>query len=241
MAYDFQIFRYLMGGDLGQARDFSTQIYIEQVRDYTERPKEPGSAERMGKIIQNLLYEVFHIHEHPLQTPYPDIVNDLYARWDHPAVKGQMMSVMDAGGPGRPVIDMMKSKGIKPITPIIITGGDKPSFDKDTGMYKVPKRELVFTLLTAYQAGRIRLGVQPLTPRLKEQLENLRPKFDRRTGHDSYEAMVEEIHDDLAIALALAVWYGEKINKTWIDREGTEAASKADRERNKSTQRWRRT
>jgi hypothetical protein len=29
------------------------------------------------------------------------------------------------------------------------------------------------------------------------------------TGHDSYEAWRESIHDDLVLAVSLACWYGE--------------------------------
>jgi hypothetical protein len=44
---------------------------------------------------------------------------------------------------------------------------------------------------------------------------NFKVKVNLATGHDSYEAWRESVHDDLVLAVALACWHGENRSSGW--------------------------
>jgi len=45
---------------------------------------------------------------------------------------------------------------------------------------------------------------------LADELLGFRVRLSSRTGHDSYGAKTEEVHDDLVMALALACWQADR-------------------------------
>ena len=74
----------------------------------------------------------------------------------------------------------------------------------------VPKKDLIGAVQAALQTRRLKIvGVLPLAARLTKELEMFRVKVtaDR---NEIFESWRERDHDDLVMALALAVWYGEK-------------------------------
>jgi hypothetical protein len=78
------------------------------------------------------------------------------------------------------------------------------------GAGTVPKKDLVGAVQAALQSRRLRLAESlPLTPTLARELETFRIKI---TGerNDTYPSWRERPHDDLVLALALALWYGER-------------------------------
>ena len=94
-----------------------------------------------------------------------------------------------------------------PISAITITGGDQVTRDgRDT---RVPKRDLVGVVQALLQTGRLKIAPDlPLTSVLTAELLNFRATISA-AGHDSYGAgqdWREGNHDDLVLALALAVW-----------------------------------
>jgi hypothetical protein len=93
---------------------------------------------------------------------------------------------------------------------VTITGGDTASTE-DPWHLRVPKRDLVGTLVALLQTGRLRVaeGLE-LAPALVNELVNFKMKINLDTGHDSYEAWRESVHDDLVLAVALACWCGER-------------------------------
>ncbi len=112
--------------------------------------------------------------------------------------------VVDAGGPGRPVVDAIRAAGLKPIA-VSITAGKRPR--RAEGMVYVPKRELVRGLVTAFENGRLKIAKRlPLAGALMDELRAFKVRFTAR-GRDTYAARSGE-HDDLVMAVALAVWFG---------------------------------
>ena len=63
--------------------------------------------------------------------------------------------VVDAGGPGQPVVDAMRAAGLKSIA-VSITAGKRSR--RAVGMVYVPKRELVRQLVTAFENGRLKVA-----------------------------------------------------------------------------------
>lgn len=185
---------YVSGLDLGQARDHAALVVVEQER--ISDPDRPGhSANR---------FDVRHLHRWPLGTSYPTVITDLQA-WFAVAPLRDTPLVVDATGVGRPVVDMIRAAGLPAdLRPYTITAGTAE------GDATVPKKDLVGAVLAALQTRRLRFAeALPLRPVLEKELETFRVKVtaDR---NETFAAYREKDHDDLVLALALAVWYGER-------------------------------
>jgi hypothetical protein len=95
------------------------------------------------------------------------------------------------------------------VLPVTITAGQK-AIAADGGGWLVPKKELVSTLLVLLAAHR--LQVSPTlaeAPTLVRELLNFQVKVTR-AAHEAFGTWLEGDHDDLVLALALAVWYAER-------------------------------
>jgi len=114
--------------------------------------------------------------------------------------------IVDHTGVGRPVVDEFVKAGLKPIA-ITITGGDTPS--RDGTHWRVPKRDLVSRLAVALQSERLKAAKElPVAAVLVQELLNFKVKITA-AANDTYSAWRENDHDDLVLAVALAVWYAE--------------------------------
>jgi hypothetical protein len=88
----------------------------------------------------------------------------------------------------------------------MITGGD--AVTSEGGITRVPKRELVSIVQVCLQTARLKIA-----PDLKEaatltsELQNFQVKITDN-AHDTYGAWREGTHDDLVLAVALALWEG---------------------------------
>ncbi len=192
---------FIIGVDLGQARDFSAIAILERIEELT------GKAAK-GRWLKQVRYEMPHLERPPLGTSYPAIIarlKDLIARL--PAYE-RLKIVVDRSGVGRPVVDLMRAAKLE-IIPITITGGGSVNGAMWSG-YNVPKKELVSNLVIIFQAGRLKIArALPEAAVLIEELQNFKMKITI-AGNESYEAWSKSDHDDLVIAATLAAWYGEK-------------------------------
>lgn len=197
-------FLYL-GLDLGQASDYSALCIAERNRRprYHDEPREGDPAR----------YRVGHLQRYPLKTSYPAIVaavaalvRDLAGRDPRPALR----LVVDATGVGRPVVDLLRRERLPAdLVDVTITGGDAVA--QDGKAFRVPKRDLVSTVQVALQSERLKVASGlPDAATLTRELLAFQVKISIETAHDSYGAWREGAHDDLVLATALAVWYGER-------------------------------
>ncbi len=197
-------FLYL-GLDLGQANDFSALTIAERDRRprYRDEPRDDVPAK----------YRIGHLQRFALKTPYPAIVaqvatlvRDLAGRTPVPHLR----LVVDATGVGRPVVDLLRQERLPAaLIDVTITGGDSVTHEGRT--YRVPKRDLVSTVQVALQSERLKIAQQlPDAQILTRELLAFQVKISAETAHDSYGAWREGAHDDLVLATALAIWYGEQ-------------------------------
>ena len=188
---------YFIGLDLGFTTDFSALSIIER---YFEREYE--YFEEFQKPYFNLTYlERF-------QVPYPEIAQKIRILFEDSRLRRAGVLVVDATGVGLPIVQMLESEEVKPV-PIIITSGEMAVESKDG--WNVPKKHLVSSLVALLQSGRLKIAADlELAKIFVEELQNFSYKIDRKTGHESYEAKKEQIHDDLTVAVALAAWYAIK-------------------------------
>jgi hypothetical protein len=181
----------VIGVDLGQAHDYTAIALVETQRGPT--------------------YGLTFLERVELQTSYPKIVQRLVGimkRLENlvPTVRCQL--VVDATGVGRPVVDAIREAGLFPIA-ATITGGDTEH--QEGWCYRLPKRSLVSNAQVLLQQRQLKVaGALPLGNTLIKELEAFKVKIDPLTAHDSYSAGREGIHDDLVMAVALALWWAEK-------------------------------
>ena len=183
---------YFVGLDLGQSQDFSALAVIE----------------RTGETKDTYQFACNHLQRWKLRTSYPQIVADTVEMMNSkPLQSGRQhpMLAVDATGVGAPVIDLFKrTKHNSYLEPIQITGG--ADVTKENGVTRVPKRNLVSTVQVYLQSGRFKIaGKLPEADTLARELQNFQVKINDN-AHDSYGAWREGTHDDLVLAVALALW-----------------------------------
>jgi len=172
-------------------------------------PAPPPQQMVPGPDTRPVEYHVRHLERPPLGTKYPVVVARVQTLLGTPPLSEATPLVVDRTGVGVAVTDLFNAAGMKPYA-VTITGGDEIIKD---GAYhvKVPKRELVGNLVAVFQTERLKIAAGLVEGEtLANELVNFKVKVNLATGHDSYEAWRGSVHDDLVLAVALAVWHGEK-------------------------------
>ena len=181
------------GLDLGQASDYTALTAVEKVLTYEKETQ----------------FHTRHAERFELGMPYPMMIDKLDERINALNIRDDYMTVADATGVGRPVIDLMRDRKIK-VVPVTITGGDKELFDPEIGGWRVPKRILASTMQVLLQNGQLKFAKGLMHAQtLIDELLNFKVKVNSK-AHDQYEAWREGDHDDLVLSLAMAVWYAER-------------------------------
>lgn len=184
--------KYYVGVDLGYSHDFSTCSAIERTLEWHEVAQ---------KMVNR--YRVFHLRRFPLQTEYPVIVKELASLMRNEKLIAAPM-IVDASGPGLPVLQMMRVEKMSPIG-IVISSGATASQDSE-GNLIVPRTLLLTGLMIAFQTGILKVTRQlDLATALKDEMAGLRIKIRSRTGRTGIET--DEEHDDLAMCVALPLWW----------------------------------
>jgi hypothetical protein len=198
---------YFIGVDLGQRVDRSAIAVVERM----ETAIEGFDFARWTKTVEHLPDEwvVRRLERIPLGMPYTEMVERLRKVAEHPKLRGNSWMAVDATGVGAPVVDMLRAAELEcHLMPVILTGGIEASYDGR--QWRVPKIDLLARMRTLIEQGRLKV-VDKLRerPALMRELLSVRGKQARgggvRVGADGYGE-----HDDLAMAVALAVWMGRK-------------------------------
>jgi hypothetical protein len=183
---------YVIGLDLGQRQDPTALIVLERQGEGTETT-----------------HDCRHIQRFPLGTSYPDIVREVGELLTKPPLSTARLALaIDETGVGAPVVELFRAAKLRaPIIAIHITGGSTVNEDND--ITYVPKRELVGTVQVALQTDRLRIASQlPEAQRLVSELQDFRVTITE-AANDTYGGR-QGSHDDLVLALALALWTAKK-------------------------------
>jgi hypothetical protein len=183
--------RYLLGVDVGRARDPTALALIEHAR-YEQKPT----------------YNVRGLYRYPLGTSYTQIASDIVERLREPPLDRNCFVAIDATGVGAPVVDLIKNyPRIYDVYAITITGGTAIG---GTGYdLTVPKRDLITKTAVLLEQRRIRIATDLSdTPSLVDELLGYRITTSD-TGHHTYGPASSSDHDDLLLAISLALWIGE--------------------------------
>jgi hypothetical protein len=227
--------RYSVGVDLGQAADFTAIAVLEKVIVPPETAMFSPVGEHPGdRLVEgDIRYDLVYLKRPKLGTPYDTIakrVADLVCELEPEGAFGELGQVtlsVDGTGVGRGVVDMLRtefqrrgatSRAVPKVDfrAVSVTGSNtslkRPS--RSGGYWSVPKRDLVFGGVTAFQQGKIRIakGIKDRDA-LVNELKNYRRTTNIATGNMAFEPWRESDHDDLLFAVCLALW-------GWQQRKG---------------------
>ena len=201
--------RFIAGLDVGQMSDPSALTVLEREMRLWHGQLEP-------------YFFAGHLERIPLQTPYPDMVKGVRQRLE--AIGERCALVIDATGVGRGVVDLFREgwtesdpdtlqrivlPGKPSIIAVTLTNGQQGHAESWDEQY-VPKRDVITALLLALQQQRFRAAASLAEiPTLLNEAKNFQWKVSK-AGDDLYGQWREGKHDDLLLAVAVAVWYGDK-------------------------------
>jgi hypothetical protein len=195
------------GLDLGQSQDYSALAVVD----------------RLGDDEKTWRFDGVHLQRWPLRTSYPSIVADVVAMIntlpkDRRGPRKPVLAI-DATGVGAPVVDLFKREKIDAtLEPVQIVGGSTVT-DED-GVKRIPKRDLVSTVQIALQNRTLKIAPQlPEAATLIKELQNFQVKITD-AANDVYGAWREGTHDDLVLAVAMALWLASRpvFRVTFLER-----------------------
>ena len=155
-----------------------------------------------------------HIQRWELGTPYDAVVDSVGELLHTPELRDALL-LLDRTGVGGAVADLFAQAYRRgelgrfwPLPVTLTAGFSQRGGARGYGNTTAHKGDLVQRLYTLFEGGRIKIPIGlPLAEQLTNEMRAFRPKQSARTGNLSFEAEHESDHDDLVIALALAVWY----------------------------------
>lgn len=170
------------------------------------------------------LYQVRYLQRWKLGTRYGDVCDRVAEVWRSPLLKGHKYLVIDATGGGGPVLEMFEERGLPPVGITITKSGSDvvripktPTLTRRPGEplcvaffdYHVSKRDLTSMLRKTLEGGRIKVAAD-IAERdvLQQELLNFSRKISD-SGNEMYEAYHANEHDDVALSVALPIWYAE--------------------------------
>jgi len=191
-----KIFR--VGVDFGFHHDPTAMVVAEAVLD-EERTDTDGEP--------LVIFEARFVERMPLGTRTQDVVDriaEVVEKLKEKAAFPRIEAFVDATGVGIAVKDLLapalRQHGVL-LHPVMITSGTRER--REGGILYVPKEALVQRLGVLLDQGRV--FVPPQERDLQHELEAFRINISEKTRRPKYGAAPGE-HDDLVIALALAVY-----------------------------------
>lgn len=189
--------RFFVGLDLGQRRDYTALIVLERI--VTPFWGEQWIHARNNETCTRRLH-VRMAEKVRLGTPYPEIVEWVESILKRPEFERRTALTVDATGVGAPVVDLLrKAKLGANLVAVTITGGNnQQAHNPSTGT--IPRHVLLTALQLAIQRDEIEIADSCA------QAEALRQEL----RHLKLDGTIYGHHDDLSIALALAVWSSKR-------------------------------
>ena len=149
--------------------------------------------------------DVLHLERLPLAKPYPQQVDHIEALLlRDPLVLWKPRVLVDWAGVGRPVLDMFLERPVLRFTEgVVITAGRETT--AIPAGWSALKVELVGKLQALLHSQQLKIPrAMPEAAVLSRELHDFRVRYTE-AGHATFNAR-ESAHDDLARALALAVF-----------------------------------
>lgn len=196
----------IIGVDLGKMNDFTAMAGVERLQKYKAWPHE-------GEEYGESYYRLRFLERFPLNTDWVEqayfakaIYDSVKEFWAEKNITPDI--IIDGTGVGAPMIDVFKrlipwAKGC------YFTSGYQVNLEN--GIYYVPKEHLVTNEQIIMQSRRIKFARNiPDQESLRTELLNFSYKINEETGYVSFEHGKNSQKDDQVIAIALALWFGER-------------------------------
>jgi hypothetical protein len=209
-----------LGCDLGKQSDFTAICFLRKLTP----------LDRQNRVNGQSVYEVLMMKRFALKTSYVSIVGEISNRLKRPPfdswqdyrgitrpAKVPTFLAFDQTGVGQSVSELLRNdafldKRLERLYPINITAGREPSEGSD--FLNIPKRDLIMATLIAFEKGFLEFAADmPELPTLIDELQNFEMKFTAK-GNDTYSAKGAN-HDDLVLALSLAVWSAKNTDESF--------------------------
>jgi hypothetical protein len=191
-----------LGVDLAQARD---RTAIVAVRSWMTEPT-ADQAVRARRPRRERHHSIDHAERLRVGVSYPEQAAAIISIAEGLAGDERPTLVVDATGVGRAVVDMIRRDSPFPVRAVTIGAGLEVV--RDGWRVTVPKVELVGALEVVLSSRRIHaVEGLPLAKDIADELRSFGYEMSA-TGRPKYEGRGR--HDDLVMALALAVWQGER-------------------------------
>lgn len=197
--------QYFLGVDFGSQQDYTALALIRRHEVVKTSQNVAGIITQEDLKIE---YQLIFLERIQLGTAYHLIIERVKAILRDEDMRGEIMVIPDATGVGIPIIQMMRRSGVSPMVGITIHGG--ASVSRNEYGYNVPKRDLVSSLVMVVQSKRMKIASDI---KYRAQLVHEMQSFTMKTttsGSDTYEALMEKDHDDLVMAVSMAIWYAER-------------------------------
>lgn len=194
---------WTVGVDLGQSHDPTAIAVVERFAGFRYVTPFPSSP----VVHFRPLLRVRHLERLPLGTPYPAqvaYVASLLRR--EPLASADADIFIDYTGVGRPVFDLFRDAGVPGVKAVSITSGLQA--ERTPIGWSVPKTVLVSTVQAKLHCGDLEIAPDlPEAQVLRRELQDFRVRFTY-VGNPTFNAR-EGAHDDLVLALAMAVFGAE--------------------------------
>jgi hypothetical protein len=180
---------FYIGVDIGQKQDHTAIGIIERPARLLE-DRDPLCNAQPPLPLEILVRRAERL---PLGVPYTRVVDRINTITNSEPFAGQCALIVDATGVGAPIIDMLRSSGLRcELTAVTITGGERQA--GTSSRPSVPKKDLLAALQLSLKKGEMRISRRmPAVRTLIHEMMHL--NSNKRSEHD-----------DLVLALALACW-----------------------------------
>jgi len=202
-----------IGVDFGKEQDPSAIVVVE----FAMEPRGTVDAATRAPLFDCGLV-VRHMESPPLGTEFLEVGARALELARHPRLRGNCTIVADANGPGGPVVEYMRRPPLTaPLIPLKTTTGHAAR--QVDGNYNVSKSVLMDCLEYALRMGKVRIAELPLTETLLREL-TLLEREERGSGNVVFRTPSARMHDDLAMAMAMAVWRAWEVHGHYLKVEG---------------------
>ena len=205
---------YFFGLDLGKSNDYTALciarrtdfesdagvIEINNVVRWPLGTPYVKVAEQVAEVIKSIPGAIVTKEDWPMEAEVP-------RKWrEH-----NYYLVVDATGVGNAVVELLRKQQLR-LTEVVITGGNSQPSVVD-GQTRVPKVQLISPLRVALENRRLRVAAQiPHWREIERELMDFEEEISG-TGAPPYGNRSASGHDDMVLAMALAVWEASRRKK----------------------------
>jgi hypothetical protein len=170
-------------------------------------------------------FDLVALRRFPKKTPYPEVVRHTVNAMKLPDIRGPRLA-LDCTGVGVAILELFDAAlaDWTCTVPIVITGGQ--TVTRKGRRFGVPKTALASALLSALEEGVVRFvpGLEH-GKLLRDELQAFQVRMTQ-TGRDTFGAEAGA-HDDLVLAVMLAVWLG---TQPWLKPRSSDLQTPAEAE-----------